>query len=145
MKFRENPKFKKTEPDKTSRRSFLKKAVKGIGTLFLAGYIGLIPIACKKTPFTPEPPPTPPHQVIVKVDFYNHTQGIIGEKTYSGMSSQPGLIIKVNDCPNTSFPEENTTTYQAYLMTITNPYDKGNLNLVGKNLWAYVFVKDSKT
>ena len=178
MKLRENPKFKKKEPDKTSRRSFLKKSVYTLGSILLAGYIGLTPIACKKTPFTPEPPPTPPHQVIVKVDFYNHTQGIIGEKTYSGMSSQPGLIIKVNDCPNTStvdskriavrqegqggglgklinfsrtgetntsFPEENTTTYQAYLMTITNPYDKGNLNLVGKNLWAYVFVKDSKT
>jgi len=156
MKLRENPKFKKKEPDKTSRRSFLKKTIKGIGTLLLASYIGLTPIACKKTPFTPEPPPTPPHQVTVKVDFYNHTQGIIGEKTYTGMSSQPGLIIKINDCPNTStidpkrialrqenqggglgklinfsrtgetntnFPEENTTTYQAYLMNNTNHAD----------------------
>jgi len=31
------------------------------------------------------------------------------------------------------------------LMTITNPYDNGNLNPIGKDLWAYVFVKDSKT
>ncbi len=79
--------------------------------MFLASYIGLGPTAFKKTPFTPEPLP---HQINVKVDFYNHTQGIIGEKTY---------------------------TY----MTITYPYDKGNLNPVGKDLWAYVFVKDSKT
>ena len=30
-------------------------------------------------------------------------------------------------------------------MTITNPYDNGNLTPIGKDLWAYVFVKDSKT
>ena len=102
MKFRENPNFKNKEADKTTRRNFLKKTIKGISTIFLTSYIGLTPIACKKTPTTPETPPTPPHQVTVKVDFYNHTKGIIGEKTYTGMSSQPGLTIRVNDCPDNS-------------------------------------------
>ena len=91
----------KIEKEKTSRRSFLKKAVKRIGTLFLAGYMTLAGMNCKSNPTTPDLP-VPPHQITVKVDFYNHTQGIIGEKTYTGMSSQPGLIIRVNDCPNTS-------------------------------------------
>jgi len=63
--------------DKTSRRSFLKKSVYTLGSMPLASYIGLGTVACKKTPFTPEPPPVPPHKVSVKVDFYNHTQGII--------------------------------------------------------------------
>ena len=59
MKFRENPNFKNKEADKTTRRSFLKKTIKGISTIFLTSYIGLIPMACKKTPTTPETPEPP--------------------------------------------------------------------------------------
>ena len=92
MKLRENHHQQKNQ--------ILIVTVKGIGTLFLAGYMTLAGMKCSN-PTTPDIP-VPPHQITVKVDFYNHTQGIIGEKTYTGMSSQPGLIIRVNDCPNTS-------------------------------------------
>ncbi len=42
---------------------------------------------------TPEPPP---HRVTVRATFFNHTKGVVGDKTYSGMSGSP-LTIKVDD------------------------------------------------
>ena len=38
----------------------------------------------------------PPGPVTVNATFYNHTQGVISEKTYSGISGQP-LVIKISD------------------------------------------------
>lgn len=63
---------------------------------------------CKGGPTTPDPqpPPPPPVRSNVLVKFYNHTQGYLGERTYSGMSDQT-LEIKVSDCPNTSTVNPN--------------------------------------
>jgi hypothetical protein len=78
------------------RRSFLKKAVTTLGSIILAGYIGA-GMGCK-SPTVPEPPPEPPTptSVTVRATFFNHIQGPIGEKTYSGISGQ-SLVIKVSD------------------------------------------------
>jgi hypothetical protein len=77
------------------RRSFLKKAISTLGSIVLAGYIG-VGIGCK-SPVEPEPPQPPtPTSVAVRATFFNHTQGPIGEKTYSGISGQT-LVIKVSD------------------------------------------------
>jgi hypothetical protein len=77
------------------RRSFLKKAISTLGSIVLAGYIGA-GIGCK-SPVEPEPPQPPtPTSVTVRATFFNHTQGPIGEKTYSGISGQ-SLVIKVSD------------------------------------------------
>jgi len=75
MKLRENPKFKKKEPDKTSRRSFLKKSIHTLGSILLTGYIGLIPIACKKTPTTPDR--------VIPVTYTGYVRGLINDSAIS--------------------------------------------------------------
>jgi hypothetical protein len=55
----------------------------------------LIAVSSCKSPEKPQEPEQP-HQVTVRAIFYNHTQGLIGEKTYTGMSGQ-SLAIKVGD------------------------------------------------
>jgi hypothetical protein len=44
----------------------------------------------------PITPPIPPGPVTVNATFYNHTQGPITSKAYSGISGQP-LVIKISD------------------------------------------------
>lgn len=85
---------------KLSRRDLLalmgKAGIAGTGAVMLGN--------CKGSPTTPPPPPPPPPPPVrsnVLVRFFNHTQGYLGEKTYSGMSESP-LEIKVSDCPDTS-------------------------------------------
>ena len=74
------------------RRSFLKKTVSLIGATAMAAYIGA-GFGCKNNPHGPDPPPGP---VTVNATFYNHTQGAITSKAYSGISGQP-LVIKISD------------------------------------------------
>jgi hypothetical protein len=75
------------------RRSFLKRTISLIGATAMAAYIGS-GIGCK-SPNGPEPPP-PPTEVTVRATFFNHTQGAIGEKLYTGISGQP-LVIRTSD------------------------------------------------
>jgi len=81
-----------------TRREMLSFLGKTTGTI--AG-IGL-GMRCSN-PTTPEPPPV---SVTVKAVFYNHTQGLLGEKTYNGMSRDP-LTIKVSDLPSTEGVDQN--------------------------------------
>jgi len=82
-----------SQEEKIPRRSFLKKTLSAIGATILAGYIGLGMGCGKDNPITP---PIPPGPVTVNATFYNHTQGPLTSKAYSGISGQP-LVIKISD------------------------------------------------
>lgn len=82
----------------------LKMVIRRREALRLAGKAGLaaagaVVLGRCKGATTPDPEP-PPVSVSVLVRFYNHTQGYIGEKVYSGLSDSP-LAIRVDDCPDT--------------------------------------------
>jgi len=76
---------------------------------------------------TPDPEP-PPLAVDVLVRFYNHTQGYIGEKVYSGLSGSP-LAIKVSDCPDIS-------TVNPHLIAVREPINNGWLGRYIEYSWT---------
>ncbi|MCJ7484576.1 MAG: hypothetical protein MUQ25_00220 [Candidatus Aminicenantes bacterium] len=72
--------------NRITRRRFLEQVAKAAGGATL-GTLPLIQARCKGTT-EPEPPPPPPgHDVTVTIEFYNHTQGPLGEKQYPGISN----------------------------------------------------------
>jgi len=82
------------------RRDLLKQIAEGaarLGGLTALGSLPLINSGCKgsTTPQTPPPPPPPAIDVSVKITFYNHTQGLLGEKTYNGKSNE-GISLVIN-------------------------------------------------
>jgi hypothetical protein len=77
--------------DKIPRRSFLKKGLITLGSIALAGYIGL-GTGCKKH----DDPIIPPGPVTLQFDVYNHTQGYRGQFSKTVLSESQ-LIIKVNE------------------------------------------------
>jgi hypothetical protein len=82
----------KVKDKKTSnRRSFLKKTITTLGSIALAGYIGL-GTGCKKH----DDPITPPGPVTLQFDVYNHTQGYRSQFSKTVLSESQ-LIIKVNE------------------------------------------------
>jgi hypothetical protein len=72
--------------NRITRRRFLEQAARAAGGAAL-GSLPLIQARCKGTT-EPEPPPPPAQDVTVSIKFYNHTQGELGEKSYSGKSGQ---------------------------------------------------------
>jgi hypothetical protein len=72
--------------NRITRRRFLEQAAKAARGAAL-GSLPLIQARCKGTT-EPEPPPPPARDVTVSIKFYNHTQGELGEKSYSGKSGQ---------------------------------------------------------
>jgi hypothetical protein len=73
-----------------TRRELLKMLGYSATGLALGGSI-LGSSACKGG--SPNEPPPPPAEVTVRATFFNHTQGPIGEKLYTGISGQPLVII----------------------------------------------------
>jgi hypothetical protein len=73
--------------NRITRRRFLEQAARAAGGAAL-GSLPLIQARCKGTT-EPEPPPPPARDVTISIKFYNHTQGELGEKSYSGKSGQP--------------------------------------------------------
>jgi hypothetical protein len=73
---------------KVNRRDFLK-----LGGAAVIGSLPIINSACKNSSTLPEPLA---HDVTVSVTFYNHTQGLLGEKAYQGKSNQ-SLDILVSE------------------------------------------------
>jgi hypothetical protein len=74
--------------NRITRRRFLEQASRAAGAAAL-GSLPLIQARCKgsTTPEPPPPPPPPPPQdVTVTIKFYNHTQGPLDEKQYTGKS-----------------------------------------------------------
>jgi hypothetical protein len=86
--------------DRIRRRDALRLA----GQAGLAAAGSMLLGRCKGST-TPDPEP-PPVAVDVLVKFYNHTQGYLGEKVYSGQSGSP-LVIKVADCPDINTVDPN--------------------------------------
>ena len=77
---------------KPSRRELLKILGYSAAGAVIGGNI-LTSVVCKGgSPNSPDKP----HPVTVRAMFYNHTQGPITEKIYSGMSGNP-LLIKTSD------------------------------------------------
>jgi hypothetical protein len=79
------------EKTKIPRRSFLKKGLITLGSIALAGYIGL-GTGCKKH----DDPIIPPGPVTLQFDVYNHTQGYRSQFSKTVLSESQ-LIIKVNE------------------------------------------------
>jgi hypothetical protein len=73
------------------KRSYVKKAVSTLGSLALTGYLGIMSSACKGSPTTPEPPPTP---VTLNFEVYNHIKGYKNNFSKTTMSGDQ-VIIKV--------------------------------------------------
>ena len=80
-----------------TRRDLLRRL--GRGGLAAAGLAALAGCRGSSTPDTPEPPPSV--KVRVLAHFYNHTQGYIGDREYSGMSGSL-LPIRIADSPEVS-------------------------------------------
>ncbi len=89
--------------DRLSRRELLRQL--GRGGLAAAGLVAMARCKGSTTPQPPEPPP-PAVRVNVLAKFFNHTQGHIGDREYSGLSDSP-LVIKISDCPDISTVDPN--------------------------------------
>lgn len=91
----------KAVPNQIGRREALRltarTALAAAGTVVIG--------RCKGTT-TPDPEPPPPDPVEVRVRFYNHTQGYLGEKAYTGQAGTP-LTVSVADCPDTTTVHPN--------------------------------------
>lgn len=74
--------------NRITRRKFLEQAARAAGGAAL-GSLPLIQARCKGAT---EPEPPPARDVTVSIKFYNHTQGELGEKSYSGKSGQPFVV-----------------------------------------------------
>jgi hypothetical protein len=75
---------------RVKRRSFLKKALLSLGSIALAGYIG---VGCKGG--SPTGPSTPV-KVTLQFDAFNHTQGLRSSLSKSVMSDT-SVTVKVSD------------------------------------------------
>jgi len=124
---------KKIKEGKLNRRDFLKLTGKGAGltTLFF-----LLNTQGCKSPNSPNVPngPTTPTTVKVKANIYNHTQGYIGEKTYTGTSGAL-LPLKANEITSTNTDPDRITaryaTTEGNLGTIIGASQIGTVN------WSY--------
>ncbi|MCX6567834.1 MAG: hypothetical protein NT147_02130 [Candidatus Aminicenantes bacterium] len=71
--------------NRITRRKFLEQAARAAG----GAALGSLPIIQARCKGTTESEPPPAQDVTVSIKFYNHTQGELGEKSYSGKSGQP--------------------------------------------------------
>jgi len=92
---------------KLSRGGLIGLAGPGAAAVLLSVALG--GVVCKSPSETAPPPPV---TVTVRATFYNHTQGPLGEKVYSGISGQP-LLIRVNDISASNIDSQRIAVRQA--------------------------------